>query len=54
MVCRARLSLRPSLKATWRDHGYGMWALYHKDDAFIGEVVVYEMTREMWLNRQAP
>lgn len=24
--------------ATWRDHGYGMWALYHKDDdAFIGE-----------------
>ena len=80
--------------ATWRDHGYGMWALYHKDDdAFIsefglrlsddglptrlrvslaaswqgqglayrpdldrrgGEAVVYEMTREMWLNRQAP
>jgi ribosomal-protein-alanine N-acetyltransferase len=24
--------------ATWRDHGFGMWALYHKDDdAFVGE-----------------
>ena len=27
--------------ATWRDHGYGMWALYNNDDdAFIGEAGV--------------